>query len=61
MNIESSNNGKNITICNVCGEKVQLIFVHGHYQCPKCKQVVVSCCENEDTCEQTIKKEKDTE
>ena len=33
--------------CPNCGNEVELIWVHGHYQCPICKNVVVSCCEGE--------------
>jgi transposase len=30
--------------CPYCQALVELIWVHGHYQCPNCKNVVVSCC-----------------
>lgn len=33
------------TVCEICRVEVHYIFVHGHYQCPNCKQVVVTCCE----------------
>lgn len=47
MNNESNKKGNKFELCPVCGMKVKFIFVHGHYQCPNCKQVVSSCCENE--------------
>ncbi len=30
--------------CPYCQSAVEYIWVHGHYQCPKCKNVVISCC-----------------
>jgi len=33
------------SICPFCARKTQFIFVHGHYQCAKCKNIVVTCCE----------------
>jgi C4-type Zn-finger protein len=42
---EKKANGK--IDCPNCGREVQLIWVHGHYQCPYCKNVVISCCEGE--------------
>lgn len=32
-------------ICPYCNREAVLIWVHGHYQCQKCKTVVESCCE----------------
>jgi ribosomal protein S27AE len=34
------------TYCPYCGHESILIWVHGHYQCSRCKYVVVSCCES---------------
>ncbi|MBZ0203054.1 MAG: hypothetical protein K8I03_08575 [Ignavibacteria bacterium] len=34
----------NLQTCPYCQNPVELIWVHSHYQCPKCKYVVVSCC-----------------
>jgi ribosomal protein L37AE/L43A len=33
-----------LQVCPYCQSAVELIWVHGHYQCPKCKYVVTSCC-----------------
>ncbi len=30
--------------CPYCQSAVEYIWVHGHYQCPKCKNVVLGCC-----------------
>jgi hypothetical protein len=30
--------------CPYCQSAVEYIWVHGHYQCPKCRNVVISCC-----------------
>ena len=43
----SQNNPNKKTVCEVCKTEVIYIFVHGHYQCPICKQIVVSCCEGD--------------
>lgn len=32
-------------LCPACRSKVVFVFVHGHYQCPVCHQIVVACCE----------------
>jgi hypothetical protein len=34
------------TYCPYCSRESVLIWVHGHYQCSRCKYVVVSCCES---------------
>ncbi|KAA0210360.1 MAG: hypothetical protein OZ913_02490 [Ignavibacteriaceae bacterium] len=33
------------SVCPVCNSLVELVFVHGHYQCPCCRQIIYSCCE----------------
>ncbi len=33
-----------LQVCPYCQGIVELVWVHGHYQCPRCKSVVVSCC-----------------
>jgi uncharacterized paraquat-inducible protein A len=33
-----------LQVCPYCQGLVEFIWVHGHYQCPRCKNVVVSCC-----------------
>lgn len=36
-----------VSRCPYCQNLVEFIWVHGHYQCPACKNVVVSCCGDE--------------
>jgi hypothetical protein len=31
--------------CPYCNLETVLIWVHGHYQCGRCKNVVTGCCE----------------
>lgn len=38
---------ENNAICPNCGYEVGFIWIHGHYQCPVCKAVIISCCEGE--------------
>jgi hypothetical protein len=33
--------------CLFCGQIVQMIWVHGHYQCARCHQITVPCCDGE--------------
>lgn len=55
-------------ICNFCGHLVNLVHVHGHYQCPVCNTNALPCCDG-DNCETnytlketvTIEKEKNNE
>ena len=35
------------TKCLFCGNTVQLILVHGHYQCPVCKTNALPCCDGD--------------
>ncbi|HMR39510.1 MAG TPA: hypothetical protein PKA90_03680 [Ignavibacteria bacterium] len=35
---------EDIFLCPYCGQKSDLVWVHGHYQCSNCKTVIVSCC-----------------
>ena len=46
--------------CMFCGQKVEMIHVHGHYQCPVCKTNALPCCDG-DNCDTNIllKKEDD--
>ncbi|NUM82462.1 hypothetical protein HUU42_16830 [bacterium] len=37
----------NQTICPFCRANAGFVFVHGHYQCIHCKNVMVRCCEGE--------------
>jgi hypothetical protein len=36
--------------CSFCGHYVELIHVHGHYQCPVCKTNALPCCDG-DNCD----------
>jgi len=33
--------------CDFCGANLSLVFVHGHYQCSRCHQVCITCCEGD--------------
>lgn len=35
------------TKCLFCGSNIQLVFVHGHYQCPVCKTNALPCCDGD--------------
>lgn len=37
-------------LCYFCGHTVQLVHVHGHYQCPVCHTNALPCCDG-DNCE----------
>jgi len=36
-----------LKVCPYCQNLVDFIWVHGHYQCPACKNVVIGCCGDE--------------
>lgn len=36
--------------CLFCGHKVELVHVHGHYQCPVCFTNALPCCDG-DNCD----------
>ncbi|HEY3250687.1 MAG TPA: hypothetical protein VGK25_06170 [Ignavibacteria bacterium] len=36
-----------LKVCPYCQNLVGFIWVHGHYQCPICKNVVIGCCGDE--------------
>jgi len=36
-----------LAACPYCQNVVEFIWVHGHYQCPRCKNIVVGCCGDE--------------
>ena len=48
--------------CNFCGQQVELVHVHGHYQCPVCKTNAMPCCDG-DNCDTNVllKNNEDTE
>ena len=33
--------------CVFCGQLVDLVHVHGHYQCPVCKTNAMPCCDGD--------------
>jgi len=39
--------------CIFCGQQVELVHVHGHYQCPVCKTNAMPCCDA-DNCDTNI-------
>ena len=39
--------------CVFCGQNVELIQVHGHYQCPVCKTNAMPCCDG-DNCDTNV-------
>jgi len=39
--------------CAFCGQQVELVHVHGHYQCPVCKTNVMPCCDG-DNCDTNV-------
>lgn len=48
------------TQCLFCGNIIQLIFVHGHYQCPVCNTNALPCCDG-DNCNNAFLHEKTQE
>jgi hypothetical protein len=49
--------------CGYCGYYGEMVFVHSHYQCPRCKNNIAPCCEGENFQEpeaEEKKAEKDT-
>ena len=44
--------------CNFCGHQVELVHVHGHYQCPVCKTNAMPCCDG-DNCDTNVLLKKD--
>gem|GEM_PF-4764551 len=54
--------------CGYCGYFGEMVFVHSHYQCPRCKNNIAPCCEgenmeesnDEDTGNSTQKNNKDS-
>ena len=39
--------------CAFCGQLVDLVHVHGHYQCPVCKTNAMPCCDG-DNCDTNV-------
>ena len=39
--------------CAFCGQPVELVHVHGHYQCPVCKTNAMPCCDG-DNCDTNV-------
>ncbi|MCX7877575.1 MAG: hypothetical protein N2510_02920 [Ignavibacteria bacterium] len=35
---------ESLQICPYCQRMVEFIWVHGHYQCPRCGNVIIGCC-----------------
>lgn len=45
--------------CLFCGQKVTMVHVHGHYQCPVCKTNAMPCCDG-DNCDTNLLLHSDT-
>jgi len=45
--------------CLFCGQNVELVHVHGHYQCPICKTNALPCCEGDNCDTNTLLKGSD--
>ena len=39
--------------CIFCGQQVELVHVHGHFQCPICKTNAMPCCDG-DNCDTNV-------
>ena len=39
--------------CIFCGQQVDMVHVHGHYQCPVCKTNAMPCCDG-DNCDTNV-------
>jgi len=39
--------------CMFCGQTIELVHVHGHYQCPICKTNALPCCDG-DNCDTNV-------
>lgn len=35
------------TRCLFCGNQIDFVFVHGHYQCPVCNTNALPCCDGD--------------
>jgi hypothetical protein len=33
-----------LQICPYCNRLTEFIWVHGHYQCPECRNIIIGCC-----------------
>jgi predicted RNA-binding Zn-ribbon protein involved in translation (DUF1610 family) len=36
-----------MTQCLFCAQHVDLVYVHGHYQCPRCGTNALPCCDGD--------------
>jgi len=43
--------------CLFCGNAVEMIQVHGHYQCPVCKTNALPCCDGDNSTTNFLLKE----
>jgi len=39
--------------CAFCGQPVEFVYVHGHYQCAACKTNTMPCCDS-DNCDTNV-------
>jgi len=42
-----------MTPCAFCGQAVEFVYVHGHYQCTACKTNTMPCCDS-DNCDTNV-------
>jgi hypothetical protein len=45
--------------CLFCGHTVELVHVHGHYQCPVCFTNALPCCDGDNCHTNMLMKEKE--
>ena len=46
--------------CIFCGQQVELVHVHGHYQCPVCHTNGLPCCDGDNCNTNNLLKEEET-
>lgn len=49
-----------IILCPRCSAPIQVLMVHGHYQCPICKSNIDDCCQGE-VCQINLEDDVDNE
>lgn len=42
------------TTCLFCGNIINLVYVHGHFQCPVCKTNALPCCDGDNCTNQYL-------
>ena len=44
--------------CVFCGQQLELVHLHGHYQCPVCKTNAMPCCDRDNVTNVLLKHHK---